>query len=172
MALSQGTKAIISGKSFEEAITALLDELGFVVIKWSQYHKQGSLEPKKKYVQLPRVVVKNYPYTTIYGSKGRSEFVLIDRTVTPERRVRIEAKWQSKPGSVDEKLPYVWLSAVFAYEEDEVVLVIDGEGYKHGAKEWITSKSDEMWLVDKDGDKKIEVKTFASMRDWLMEEFG
>jgi hypothetical protein len=42
--------------------------------------------------------------------------------------VRIECKWQQSAGSVDEKLPYLYLNAIESMPEDHVIIVYGGGG--------------------------------------------
>lgn len=51
--------------------------------------------------------------------------------------IRIECKWQQSQGSVDEKFPYLYLNCIQAMPEREIILLIDGNGYKPGALAWL-----------------------------------
>jgi hypothetical protein len=82
-----------------------------------------------------KCLLKNVPYTSIYGAASRSEFVYLNQRVEG-LRVRIECRWQQEPGSVDEKLPYLFLNAV-RVTEPYVWLVIDGGGARDKALRWI-----------------------------------
>ncbi len=57
------------------------------------------------------------------------------------RKYLIETKRQSVAGSVDEKLPYVFLNARENYPEFDFVLVLDGNGWKPGARKWVETKA-------------------------------
>ena len=45
-------------------------------------------------------------------------------------RIRIECKWQQSSGSVDEKLPYLFLNAKDCMPEKDIMIIIDGKGWK------------------------------------------
>ena len=47
------------------------------------------------------------------------------------------SKWQQSQGSVDEKFPYLYLNCIQAMPEREIILLIDGNGYKPGALAWL-----------------------------------
>jgi hypothetical protein len=50
-----------------------------------------------------RWLIKNYPYTTIFGTPGRREWFLD----APEWTGQLECKFQNSGGSVDEKMVYL-----------------------------------------------------------------
>lgn len=87
-----------------------------------------------------RYVIKNYPHPTLYGGKGRKEaFIRADGT-----DYILEAKWQQSPGSVDEKIPYIWES----FLESEVknwFVVMDGRYWRDGRGKavfaWLNQKA-------------------------------
>lgn len=51
--------------------------------------------------------------------------------------IRIECKWQQAAGSVDEKLPYLYLNTIEAMPENSIMILIDGAGWKAGAIQWL-----------------------------------
>lgn len=176
--MPDGASANKSGRIFEEQLEPVFRGRGYKIVTWGSYHRakrKGEtvmpMEPKRKYAKCERIVIKNYPFTTIYGSLGHTEYLIIQRKEGRERRVRVEAKWQQCSGSVDEKLPYTWLSAAQAYEESEIVLVIDGEGFRSGAREWIVQKAEEKWLVEP-ATKVVMVKTISEFTAWFSRELG
>ena len=89
---------------------------------------------------------KNVPFTTIYGSEGKTEFVIYDTKT--ERSIRVESKYQATAGSVDEKYPYMLLNAISQYPEKEVILIVDGGGYKPGSRQWLKTQLSSNWLKD------------------------
>jgi predicted Rossmann-fold nucleotide-binding protein len=46
-------------------------------------------------------------------------------------------KWQQVAGSVDEKFPYLYLNCIETMSENEIILIVDGGGYKDGALAWL-----------------------------------
>jgi len=111
-------------------------------------------------IQFPLLIkgllLKNVPYITIYGGNGRGEFVL---TLDGKKDIRIECRFQNVAGSVDEKLPYFFETAL-AFEERIVILIVEGEGYKHGAKAWLKSRCEGILYKD------VLMFTFEEFKLW------
>jgi len=136
--MKQGTKANFNGKTFEDSIELIIHQQIDDVL----FHKDLTDDFNKS-----SYLLKNVPYKSIYNKldpdstkkrKSSSEFVLVHNNI----KVRIEAKWQSSPGSVDEKFPYVLLNCLFAYDELINIIILDGGGYKHTAKLWISKAAE------------------------------
>ncbi|WP_417022461.1 PD-(D/E)XK nuclease superfamily protein, partial [Bilophila wadsworthia] len=72
---------------------------------------------------------------SIYGHRGVTEFLAV--SASRGLAIRIECKWQQSQGSVDEKFPYLYLNCIQAMPEREIILLIDGNGYKPGALAWL-----------------------------------
>ena len=124
--MKQGTKANKSGHRLEDKVEKIiLDKLNVVSRKYSKTKDHKN------------VLLKHVPYTNIYGStRCRSEFLLCYK----DRRIRIECKFQESAGSVDEKLPYLYMNFTQSIPETEAIIVIEGNGFKIGAKEWLRKK--------------------------------
>lgn len=124
--MNQGTKANQTGHRLEDKVEKLITtQLDVVSRKYSQTKDRTN------------VLLKHVPYTNIYGStRCRSEFVLCYKS----RRIRIECKYQQSAGSVDEKLPYLFMNFTQSIPETEAIIVIEGNGFKIGAKEWLRKK--------------------------------
>lgn len=143
--LSQGARANVAGKAYEDLLITLFQNYGFEVVKWSVWKRRGiPIE------QSGRVAIQQFPYTTIYNHTGKTEWLIVnnDKNLV----VRVEIKSQRSAGSVDEKLPYTYLNAI-AYPEDEVVLLVEGDGFKPGARAWLKNAVETRWLIP-DGSKK------------------
>ena len=158
---SQGAQANLNGKIFEDMCIPLLAQHGFAILSYKEYENIPQL-PK-------RYVVQQMPYTTIYGHKGRTEMVIVDQT--RGRVIRVENKYQQAAGSVDEKYPYMFLNAVYAYEEPEIIFVIDGGGYKPGAKQWLLDRVNENWLDYQSMGKSIQVMTISEFINYINRNF-
>ena len=124
--MNQGQKAVKSGLKLEERVEELLlSKLTIEVSKYSQTKQRAD------------ILLKSAPYTNIYGNtRCRSEFLLCHQG----RSIRIECKTQHSAGSVDEKLPYLFLNFTKAIPEKEAIIIIEGNGFKTGAKEWLKRK--------------------------------
>lgn len=97
------------------------------------------------------LAVTNAPYQSIYGHRSRIEFLLLHHG----EQTFIEAKRQMTSGSTDEKLPYVVENAKAAIGEGRgFLLVMDGEGFKPGAKSWVKAQGEALEgfdVIAKDG---------------------
>lgn len=161
MTISQGARANKNGKVFEDMMIPLFMANGFEVFSEKELKQRGN-DGIKKYV------IKNASYETIYDEKGRTEFVIVDE----DRRIRVEAKYQASAGSVDEKFPYMLLNGIEKYPESEIVFVVDGGGYKKGARKWLADKIDEDWLGFKEQGKNICLMTITEFMNWFNHEFS
>lgn len=128
--MDKGTKGNKTGNILESTVIAILEKHGFKLIPYRDYIKY----PNKFGEEL---LLKNVPFTTIYEHHGNTEFLL--QSEQYNLKIRIECKWQQSSGSVDEKLPYLYLNALEAMPEDHIIIIIDGKGWKKGAIEWLKS---------------------------------
>ena len=121
MAETQGGKANKSGKILEQQVTNALSLHGFQTIEYKTWVALSMFDRRG------RKLICNAPYTSIYAAVGksagrdtrasRSEFIVSDDAT--DTFCRVECKWQAVSGSVDEKLPYVYLNAIESWDEDE-----------------------------------------------------
>jgi len=144
-----------TGRSLENQIELLLNSQSFSTVDYKDWSKTKPTDGK--------LLVKHFPYISIYETKCRTEFVLIH----DGRRIRIECKWQQVSGSVDEKFPYLYLNAVQKWEEKESILVVDGGGYKPKALEWLKHSAKNKIGFSHKPDKAIAVFTFTEFMIWV-----
>ncbi len=161
---TQGGMANINGGVFERMMIPLFSSAGFEVFSAGDLNKRRVQE---HIATLTRYIIRNATYTTIYGSDGRTEFLIVDG----ERRIRVEAKYQAAAGSVDEKYPYMYLNGVYAYPENEIIFVVDGGGYKPGARTWLQQRIDENWLDFRSAGKDIRLMSMVEFVNWFNHEF-
>lgn len=124
--LTQGQRATLNGRGFDEAIASTLAGRGFKAVRhkdWQGHEEEYGGE----------VLILDAPYQSIYGRPSRSQFTLI--SARNNLRVRIEPRWQQVHGTADEKLPFFYLNAMAA--PDPVIIVIDGGGWREGAVAWL-----------------------------------
>ena len=164
MTITQGAQANLNGKVFEDMLVPIFKANGFEVFYESEFKKKF---PDGK-VDFDRYILKNASYVTIYNESGKTEFVIVAGT----RRVRVETKYQASAGSVDEKYPYMLLNGIYQYPENEVIFVVDGGGYKAGAREWLQQHIDDNWLDYKAMGKKIQLMKIADFVNWFNHEFS
>lgn len=156
----QGTKANKSGKELENNVeNYLCENHNFFPIQYSAWENDRTKIPN----YTKRLLLKNARYTNIYGSSNcRGEFLL---TCDGRKDIRIECRAQYVSGSVDEKLPYFIANAA-AFEERHVILVVEGDGYKFGAKEWLKAQVDSIKYKD------IQMFSFEEFKNWADNEFS
>jgi len=126
--MAKGKSANITGNQLEIAVQTVLLNKGFEIEMYRHWKKKPQDYGKE-------LLLKNVPFTTIYGHKENTEFLLISEKYN--LRIRIECKWQQSSGSVDEKLPYLYLNTIEAMPEKNIMILIDGDGFKSGAKTWL-----------------------------------
>ncbi|WP_341755335.1 MULTISPECIES: PD-(D/E)XK nuclease superfamily protein [unclassified Candidatus Tisiphia] len=72
---------------------------------------------------------------TIYNTAWQCDFILY-HPIKHSNCLVIESKWQQSGGSADEKYPYTILN-VRKQSVYNVIIIIDGDGYKKGALQWL-----------------------------------
>lgn len=174
MAKSQGTKANESGKILEQQVTNALVLKGFEAIDYKTWIRLSLAK------QRGRKLISNAPYTSIYSSIGettgakirlsRSEFLISDDQ--SDTFCRVECKWQAVSGSVDEKLPYVYLNAIEAWPEKEIIILIDGQGWKQNAIGWLKASVDNRRWRQATDNRNIRVLNLGEFIQWAQSRFG
>jgi hypothetical protein len=154
----QGRSANIDGRTFERRIEAALVARGLTPISHSKWVARG--KPDGEWL------LKNVPFTNVYHTPSRTEFVI--HSLRRRHDIRIEAKWQQVHGSVDEKLPYLYLNAVEAMPEPTVVVVIDGPGWRQGALQWLRRMAKERRYTGA-AEKTVLVLSLAEFLAWIAE---
>lgn len=164
--ITQGAQANLNGKVFEEMMIPIFKANGFEIFNESQLNKDKKLQEHLS--SIDKYVIKNASYITIYNEGGRTEFLIIYK----ERKIRVEAKYQASPGSVDEKYPYMLLNGIYKYPEKEVIFVVDGGGYKIGALAWLREQINNNWLDYKQKGKNIKLMSIVEFVNWFNHEFS
>lgn len=154
---TKGKKANRHGHILKNKLEALFRENGYMVVPHGVYKKSGNLPDK--------VVVKNFPFQSIYEHRGKTDFLLMNETLW--RRIRIDCRWQQSSGSADAKFPYMYLNAILGYKESEVIFIVDGGGSQPRARRWLRKVADNHWLVDEKHPKDIRVMTLAQFTDYF-----
>lgn len=149
------------GKILEQTLLPLFQKQGYEVVE----------NPKKHYddivASVDKLVIKNAPYTSIYGTAGKTEYLLINNKTN--RKIRIECKWQQSPGSVDEKFPYLYLNCIQTFEEKEIIIIVDGGGQKPKSIEWL-KKACENNLLNEGAKKTIKVMNLSEFLKWFNDQ--
>ena len=161
--MEKGKKTNITGNQLEKAVQTVLLEKGFEFEMYRKWERN-----KEKYGN--ELLLKNVPYETIYGHHGNTEFLLLSEKYN--LKIRIECKWQQSAGSVDEKLPYLYLNAIEAIPEKDFMILIDGDGFKAGAKTWLREAAKKKYYTtNENSDTNIMVFSLAEFFTWANNTF-
>jgi len=158
---TQGGLASNQGNVLESAVIAIFSKKGFETLKYREWAKKTERYGKE-------LLLKNVPYRTIYGHDGNTEFLLKSEKYNVE--IRIECKWQQSPGSVDEKFPYLYLNCIETMPENEIIIIIDGGGYKKGSLKWL-KESVENAKYQTGEPKNISVFSLSEFIKWANKRF-
>jgi hypothetical protein len=161
MARTQGNIANSSGNVLEQAVVSTFKTKGFEVVKYREWEKH----PERYSHEL---LLENVPFETIYGHNGNTEFLLKSQEYDLE--IRIECKWQQSAGSVDEKFPYLYLNCVHAMPEKDIIIIVEGGGYKEGALQWLKNAA-EQGLYQESEKKNIQVVSLVEFLTWVNKSF-
>ena len=108
-------------------------------------------------------LLKNVPYTNMYGGASRGEFVLKLQGKAP---IRIECRSQEVHGSVDEKLPYL-LGNCISFEEKDVIIILEGGGMRPEARNYLKEVTKRSLPLG----KNIKVMSFYQFYRWCDAQF-
>lgn len=148
----QGAKANVNGRRLENLVEEVINECGIESLSYANWLDGLSHIP----IDAKGVLFRNVPYTNVYGANSRGEFLLFFRD-HPD--TRIECRSQVVAGSVDEKLPYL-LENCKVFDEKNVIVVLEGNGFKTKAKEWFIENAHAV------KSKNINVMSFKEFKDW------
>lgn len=161
---SQGGLASSSGNTLERTIMGTLESKNFEV----EYYRHWKKNPSRYGGEL---LLRNVPYTTIYGHKGNTEFLL--KSEHYDLEIRIECKWQQVSGSVDEKFPYLYLNCLERMPEETIIIVVDGGGAKEGAVRWIKEAAEtKKYGNELSAEKDLRVMDLTGFLTWSNKTFG
>lgn len=162
--ITQGAAANRNGRTVEQALMPIFQGCGFDIFSEKDVKNNPALISG-----LGKYILTNVGYISIYGSdKSRTEYLIVHNN----RRVRVEVKFQASAGSVDEKYPYMLLNGIYAYPESEVIFLVDGGGYKPGARKWLQDQIDNDWLEYKEAGKDIKLMNLGEFIAYFTKEFG
>ncbi|MEJ5262526.1 MAG: PD-(D/E)XK nuclease superfamily protein [Ignavibacterium sp.] len=162
--MEKGQKGNITGNQLESAVKSVFVGKGFQIIKYRDWIKSP-----EKYSE--EVLLTNVPYKTIYKHKGNTEFLLKSKKYN--LNIRIECKWQQTSGSVDEKLPYLYLNVIEAMPENSIMILIDGKGWKEGAIKWLKESAKKKKYAKRSNKKKeILIFNLTDFFTWANKTFS
>jgi DpnII restriction endonuclease len=147
-----------SGNLLEQTVKTICKQKGFEIAKYNEWNKN----PEKFGSEL---LLTDVPYDTIYKHAGKTEFLL--KSAKHKLEIRIECKWQQVAGSVDEKLPYLYLNSIEAMPEKHIVVVTGGKGWKTGAIPWLKeAAANRKYTTSSNSDKIIEILSLEEFMTW------
>lgn len=161
--MAKGRSANISGNQLEIAVQTVFLNKGFEIEMYRKWYKKPENYGRE-------LLLKNVPFETIYGHRGNTEFLLISDRY--KLKIRIECKWQQSAGSVDEKLPYLYLNTIEAMPEKDIMILIDGDGFKAGAKTWLRNAvKDKLYTNENNNGKNLMIFSLAEFFTWANKTF-
>lgn len=165
MPQEQGQKANQNGKWLEDQVESILSQYDVESVRYSELARPDflSLLIKSSSAASPSLLVKNVPYTNMFGKNARGEFLILsDKLSGP---TRIECRYQAVRGSVEDKLPKL-LGDCLGMEAKNVIIVLEGVGVSPEAKQWLKSS------VHAIKHKNILVMTLGQFRNWVVKVFS
>jgi len=130
---SGGARADKTGNSLENFVEDILIRNGYTefVGPKKQVFIGRHMTGGKQYAKQP------WCGQTIYGTDRRCDLLVMNKEQFPDGLI-IECKWQESTGSVDEKYPF--LVHNIAKTGVPSIILIDGQGYKRQALEWLKAQ--------------------------------
>lgn len=129
--MSSGKKANLSGSNLESFVENILKKYNY--LEFSSSDKRYFINCKDE-LGGRWYVRQAYIGKSIYDTDRLCDFLIFDEGGYKDFLV-IECKWQSSPGSVDEKYPFLVYNIMKS--KIETIILLDGGGYKEGAKKWL-----------------------------------
>ncbi len=161
--MEKGTKGNITGNQLEGALKTVITGKGFQLIKYHEWLKNPANYGKE-------LLLENVPFKTIYEHNGNTEFLLLSEKYNLQ--IRIECKWQQVSGSVDEKLPHLYLNTIEAMPENTIIILIDDSGWKAGAIKWLKDAvKQKKYTTEKNKNKKIMIFNLVDFFTWANNTF-
>jgi len=154
-----GILANRSGNLLETTVKEVLIQRGFTILPYRDW-KNGAL------LTTEDILLTRCPFESIYNHPGHTEFIVKSKRYHLD--TRIECKWQQVSGSVDEKLPYLYLNCIENMPEDHIILIIDGKGWKEGAIQWLkTAVKEKRYTNPSNSHKHIDIFQLTEFISWV-----
>ena len=162
--MSGGGRTSLGGKVLENVIRSMKLR-GFTMCSPDELHTARS----DMFSDTPRMLVKNYPYVTLFGTQGRREYYICSR----EWEGQLECKFQNTGGSVDEKMVYLTETLRRSSGTTGMVLVYGGEYWTakdrgRSVIEWVKKEARN---IKREGGKDFLCFDFDEFLDWVGKTF-
>lgn len=112
---------------------------------------------REKFIEKNIPYTKQFPYISIYGSKCYSDFSFIVKN----ELFRVECKSQKVSGSADEKLAYLYLNAINAFKENNILIILEGNGFRQSSIQWLKDS------CNKIPERNVFVLHFEELEEFL-----
>lgn len=154
----------LGGQTLEDVIRAIR-LAGFVECDFKELTRSND----DMFDNDERLIVKNTPYTTVFGTRGRREYFL----QSPEWTGELECKFQGGGGSTDEKMVYV-TETLRRTALERLVIVYGGPYWikKERGKaiiRWLKQEAKSMKHVH---GKELLVFTLDEFLNWVQRTWG
>ena len=135
--MNQGKQANVTGRNLERQIREIILSTGYKEIKNKEFVYMNCFFEN---------VFSNHCFIgkSIYDTNLYVDFLLYHADKYPNK-LAMEIKWQQVPGSVDEKFPYI-IENIKKKFPCPAIIILDGNGYKKGAKKWLEEQIDDKFL--------------------------
>jgi hypothetical protein len=157
----QGVNANKSGFRQEKEIEKIIVNLGVYPMKYSEFNKSEhtfrELYDEVNLAGFAGILFKHVPYRKLWGTTGYSEFMLHTKRLGG---ARIDSRFQDVPGSVEEKVYYLFETASRSYQEKICIIVLDGRAVKPEIRNWLVDKARAV------KHKEIKILTLEEFRVW------
>ncbi len=154
--MAGGKKTSYGGKILEQAVCSFKLK-NFEIINAEQFRDRNGL------FRDERLLVKNFPYETLFGTPGRREYFL----KSSEWQGHLECKYQNGSGSVDEKIVYV--VETLRRTEMKALIIIHGGNWweKKRGKEVIRWAKEQSLSLMRDYGKELLCFDLDGLMDWI-----
>ncbi len=139
---SGGSKANKSGSNLEWIVESMINKYNY---------KEFDIKNKNAFVHCRDLlggkwyVKQAYIGKTIYDTPRYCDFITFNENKHNTELLAIECKWQETSGSVDEKYPYLVYN--ISISRINTIIILDGDGYREGAKKWLYNMVDEIMYL-------------------------
>lgn len=146
----QGQKAAVNGANTEKRVAEIIESLGGYVC-------QHRLSSDIGYY-YDTLLIKNKPYTNMFGVKGKGDFFLT--SIFLDKDIRIEVRSQNVQGSASEKIPTLFYNCK-SMDTQNVIIVLEGSGHSNHTVKWLREKTIE------EKEKNIKVMNLVEFENYM-----
>jgi hypothetical protein len=146
-----------AGIKFEDFVQNVITLKGLPVITYKEFKNNKSQS---------NVLVKHFPYISVFNEENRTEFVLLK----DGRRIRIECKYQATKGSVDNGIYMAYGNAKIQPEE-EILFVVEAKGMRPTRLQYLKDATQNNLDLPPDTKKYMRVMNSYELVKWAKNGF-